>query len=175
MQNSPSQWYAVYTRPRCEKKVSHLLNKKSIENYCPLNKVIHQWSDRKKCVEVPLFTSYVFVHIPRNLYSVVRETAGIINFVYWLGKPAVIRDEEIHTIKRFLNEYINVQLEKAEVRLNDHVRILTGPFESLEGDVIEVMHKTVKVILPSLGYAIKAKVNKTNIKKADPLVAAFGS
>lgn len=166
-------WYAVYTRPRCEKKVSQLLTKKRIENYCPLNKVQRQWSDRKKIVEIPLFTSYVFVHISKEQYSMVREVSGIINYVYWLGKPAVIRDEEIEVIKNFLEEYQTVQLEKTEVRVNDHVRILAGPLELLEGNVIEVMPKTVRVILPSLGYTIKASVNRTNIKKIDLLAAAF--
>lgn len=173
MQIMTPHWYAVYTRPRCEKKVSQLLTKKRIENYCPLNKVQRQWSDRKKIVEIPLFTSYVFVHISKEQYSMVREVSGIINYVYWLGKPAVIRDEEIEVIKNFLEEYQTVQLEKTEVRVNDHVRILAGPLELLEGNVIEVMPKTVRVILPSLGYTIKASVNRTNIKKIDLLAAAF--
>ena len=57
-----NQWYAVYTRPRWEKKVASLLTKKKIENFCPLNKVVRQWADRKKTVYEPLFTSYVFVN-----------------------------------------------------------------------------------------------------------------
>src|SRR5688500_10904022 len=102
------RWYAVYTRPRWEKKVAAALSKSEIENYCPLNKVERRWSDRKKIIEEPLFTSYVFVRASLKEQTVIRETDGIVNFVYWLGRPAVIRNEEIDLIKRFLNQHKNV-------------------------------------------------------------------
>ena len=57
------KWYAVYTKPRWEKKVNSLLLQKGIEVYCPLNKVRRKWSDRIKTIEEPLFKSYVFVKI----------------------------------------------------------------------------------------------------------------
>src|SRR4028119_578465 len=160
-----SKWYAVYTKPRWEKKVADLLTRKQIENYCPLNKVQRQWSDRKKIILEPLFQSYVFVKIPGDMQSLVRDTSGILNFVYWLRKPAMIRDEEIDVIKRFMNEYKNVQLEKAEVNLNDKVRIIGGPLMMREGNVLEVKNKTVKVLLPSLGYALVAEIEKMNLER----------
>src|SRR6185369_1134152 len=98
-------WFAVYTKPRWEKKVSVFFTERGIESYCPLNKVHKQWSDRVKLVEEPLFKSYVFVHIPKNGQAAVRLVNGVLNFVYWLGKPAVIKQVEIDRIKRFLNEY----------------------------------------------------------------------
>jgi transcription antitermination factor NusG len=58
-----SHWYALYTKPRWEKKVHALLTDKKIESYCPLNKVRKKWSDRMKTVEEPLFKSYVFVRV----------------------------------------------------------------------------------------------------------------
>lgn len=159
------QWLAIYTKPRWEKKVASLLSRKNIENYCPLTKAQHQWSDRKKVVELPLFTSYVFVHISDDVYSEVRTIPGIINFVYWLGKPAVIRDEEIEAIKSFLTDHPDAQLEKTEVKLNDHVKILNGPFESFEGNIVKVLSKKVKINLPSLGYDLIATINKSNLQK----------
>src|SRR3954462_4857025 len=107
-----SRWYAIYTRPRWEKKVNTLLSEKKIESYCPLNKVRRKWSDRIKTVEEPLFKSYVFVKIDDAERSNVRMTNGVVNFVYWNGKPAVIREKEIQTIKRFLNEYEQVEVVK---------------------------------------------------------------
>src|ERR1700712_924872 len=130
-------WYAIYVKPRWEKKVAALLTRKNIENYCPLNKVQRQWSDRKKIVLEPLFQSYVFVNISGNDQASVRETAGVLNFVYWLQKPAVIREEEIDVIKRFLNEYHHVQVERSTVNLNDKVRIIGGPLMMREGNVLE--------------------------------------
>lgn len=158
-------WYAVYTRPKWEKKVADLLTKKKVENYCPLNKVARQWSDRKKIVLEPLFTSYVFVHLRESEFSHALETDGIINIVYWLKKPAVIRDNEIEVIKQFLGEHENVQLEKSTVNVNDRVRVLSGPLMSSEGNILEVYHKTVKILLPSLGYNMVAELKKDNLEK----------
>ncbi|MEY4660481.1 MAG: hypothetical protein RLZZ42_433, partial [Bacteroidota bacterium] len=60
------KWFAVYTRSRCEKKVAQMLTKRGIVNYCPLNKKLRQWSDRKKYIFEPLFPSYVFVYIEES-------------------------------------------------------------------------------------------------------------
>jgi len=89
----------------------------------------------------------------------------VVNFVYWLGKPAVIHDNEIDVIKRFLHDYENVQLEKAEVNLYDTVRVTHGPLLYMEGNVVEVKHKTVKVLLPSLGFTLVAEIDKSHIEK----------
>jgi transcription antitermination factor NusG len=160
----PKLWYAVYTRPRWEKKVATLLTKKEIDVYCPLLKTKKQWADRKKVVLEPLFTSYVFVHVTAQEHLAVKQTDGIMNFVNWLGKPAIIRDEEIETVRKFLNEYEHIRLEKAEVNVNDRVRIIGGPLVYKEGDVIQVHHKTVKVYLPTLGYQMIAEIGKNNIE-----------
>lgn len=157
------KWYAVYTRPKWEKKVAQLLTARKIETYCPLNKVQKQWSDRKKLLEEPLFTSYVFVHVNPGEHGLVKQSDGVINFVHWLGSPAIIRDEEIDTIREFLEEYHNVKLEKAIVNVNDRIRITGGPLGGKEGDVIEIKNKTVKVYLPSLGYQLAAEIEKSNI------------
>ena len=103
-------WYAVYVNSRHEKKVSGLFDMQHIENYLPVQKVMKQWSDRKKIVEEPLFRSYVFVCVHEDEKLKVRETKGVLNFVYWLGQPAVIRDEEIAIIRRFLGEYENIEV-----------------------------------------------------------------
>lgn len=162
------QWYAVYTRPRWEKKVSELLTRKGVQNYCPLNRVVHHWSDRKKMIYEPLFTSYVFVYTSETEHVILKQTPGVINLVYWLKKPAVIRDVEIEMIQRFLNEHKNVQLKKTSVSVNDIVRVLTGPFVSQEGHVVEVKSKSVKLILPSLGYMMYAEIETSNLEVIQP-------
>ena len=100
-------WYAIYTKPRWEKKVHALLTEKKIESYCPLNKVRKKWSDRMKTVEEPLFKSYVFARVSEEEQTRVRMTAGVMNFVYWQGKPAIIRAKEIETIRKFLNDSLH--------------------------------------------------------------------
>jgi transcription antitermination factor NusG len=124
--NENKKWLAVYTRPRAEKKVSELLTRRKIENYCPINKVMKQWSDRKKVICEPLFSSYVFVRVPEYAITSLKQIPGIINVVYWLGKPAVIRDSEIEVIKRFLCEYVNIRLEKSQLRLMTKYRFLAA-------------------------------------------------
>src|ERR1700690_1183255 len=114
-------WYAVYTRPRWEKKVAERLVEEGIEHYCPLNKVVRQWSDRKKTVLEPIFKGYVFIRTPDEQKWGVRKIPGHLNFVYWLGKPAQIKEQEIITIKKFLNEFDNVIVEKKGVVVNSPV------------------------------------------------------
>lgn len=159
------QWYALYTKPCWEKKVAGLLAMQGIEHYCPLQRIQRKWSDRKKIIMEPLFKSYVFVRVTEKEQSTVKQVSGVLNFVNYLGKPAIIRDEEIDTIKHFLNEYRNIRLERLEFNVNDRVRIVSGPLMTLEGDVLEVKHKTVKVLLPSLGFSMTAEIDKANLVK----------
>lgn len=159
------KWYAVYTKPKWEKKVSELLSRKKIENYCPLNKVVRQWHDRKKVIMEPLFTSYVFVRLSEGDLWTSKTVDGVLSVVHWLSKPAVIRNDEIETIQRFLNEYENIQLEKTKVSLNDTVRVVCGPLMSMEGNVLEVRNRSVKVLLPSLGYHMVAEINISNVER----------
>ena len=157
------KWYALYTRPRWEKKVNSLLTEKGIESYCPLNRVRRKWSDRIKTIEEPLFKSYVFVRIGEDNRSNVRMTQGVVNFVYWDGKPAVIKDKEIQTIKRFLDEYENVSVVKIELGPNDRVRVVSGSMMDHEGQVLEVKNKTAKVCIDSLGYMLIAYIDKSKL------------
>ncbi len=160
------RWYAIYTRPRWEKKVHQLLQQKNVESYCPLNRVRKRWSDRIKIVHEPLFKSYVFVNIKDAERSLVRLTPGVMNFVYWNGKPAVIRDKEIQIIKKFLGEYDEVEVEKINFKKDERVQIDAGPFMGQEGKIIELRSKTVKVIIDSLGYALVATIERTKLSSA---------
>ena len=162
------QWYALYTRPRWEKKVADLLEKKKVEVYCPLNKVHRQWADRRKVILEPLFSSYVFVYVSEREHLSIKETDGVINLVYWLNKPAIIRNEEIDTIKKFLSEYDHVSLEKTEVNLNDKVRIINGPLMMWEGNVVEIRTNTIKITLPSLGQTLVAEIRNVETVRTLP-------
>ena len=88
-------WYALYTKPRKEQKVAQQLDQLGFTVYLPLKTELRQWSDRKKKVISPLFTSYVFIQIEESKRDTVFVIDGILNYVFWLGKPAVIRDEDM--------------------------------------------------------------------------------
>jgi len=156
-------WFAVYTKPRWEKKVFSSLQEKGLECYCPLNKVRKKWSDRVKTIEEPLFKSYVFVKIEPDQQTEVRMTNGVVNFVYWQGKPAMIREKEINTIRRFLNEYENVQAHPVELKADQKVRIYAGVLMDHEARVLKVKGNQVEVMIESLGYKLVASVDKSNI------------
>lgn len=158
------KWYAVYTKPRWEKKVSVIFEKKGLEHYCPLTKVRRRWSDRYKVIEEPLFKSYVFVKVSEDEKSRVRLTDGVVNFVYWLGKPAEISEAEIEIIKKFLNEYEEVEAKPLEVKAGEKVRVKTGVLMDTEGEVIKVVNNRVYVLLESLGYELTAKFDKINLE-----------
>jgi transcription antitermination factor NusG len=160
------KWLAVYTRPRWEKKVNQLLTEKGLESYGPLNKVRRKWSDRIKIVEEPLFKSYVFVKVDDDDRTAVRMTNGAINFVYWDGKPAVIREKEIIAIKRFLNEYENVEARPADLKVNQRVRITNGTLMDQEGKVLDIRHKTARVAIDSLGYILVAYIDRSKLTSA---------
>lgn len=163
MPDRKKKWYALYTKPRWEKKVSNLLTEKGLESYCPLNKVKRKWSDRIKTVEEPLFKSYVFVRINDEEQTKVRMTHGVVNFVYWQGKPAIVKDKEIEVIRKFMNEYENVIAEPLNLRPESRVKIQQGIFMDKEATVLKVRGNKVQVIIESIGYSLVAFIDKSNV------------
>ncbi len=166
--SNEQMWYALYTRPCWEKKVSRILELKQIEHYCPLQKTIRQWSDRKKILYEPLFKSYVFVRINFQSHNTVLQTEGVLNFVSFQGKPAKIRDEEIYMIRQFLLDYSDVRIEEIHFEINDTVKIISGALNSKTGTILNIKKKTVQVLLPSLGFAMIAEIKKEKLKKYLP-------
>ena len=150
------KWYALYTKPRWEKKIDASLIKKNIESWCPLQKMEKQWTDRKKIIEEPLFKSYIFVHIDLTEKVRVLQTDGILNFVHYLGKPAIIRDEEINLIKHYLLEKdVKISLiSKEGYEASTRIRVNHGVFMGKEGTVLKNAKKKIFVKLESLGQVM---------------------
>jgi transcription antitermination factor NusG len=158
------EWYAVYTKPRWEKKVFALLEKSGLEAYCPLNRVRKKWSDRVKWTEEPLFKSYVFVKVRSEELTEVRQVNGVVNFVYWLGRPAVIRDSDIQVIRKFLNDYDDITVTSIEVRKDDKIMIQKGALMDKHAKVVEVLNNRVRVVIESIGFELTAVVDKSNVR-----------
>ena len=157
-------WHAIYTNPRSEKKVAARLVEKGVEVYCPLNKVRRKWSDRYKVVEEPLFKSYVFVCIVPEDQLKVRMVEGVVNFVYTMGKPAVIRQKEIDLIRKFLKEYEEVQAAPVSLSKGTKVRITSGVLMDREGIIIDIQKKTAAVLLETLGYELTARFDTSSLE-----------
>lgn len=164
--SSDKKWYALYTKPRWEKKIYKSLQQKGFESYCPLNKVRRKWSDRIKVVEEPLFKSYIFVRIDDSMKTDVRYVDGVLNFVYWNGKPAIVKDEEIVEIKKFMSEYDDVEVKQIEVKPADEVIINQGVMMGASGRVLRVLsNNIVEVRIDSLGFVLTAKFDKQKLDK----------
>jgi transcription antitermination factor NusG len=162
MLSGQKYWYAIYTKPRWEKKVYELLSARGMEAYCPLNRTKKKWSDRYKWVEEPLFKSYVFVKADEKEQSLVRTINGVVNFVYWLGKPAIVKDKEIDIIRKFLNDYSEVIAVPLDLKVDARVTILKGAFMDKEAKVVKVLNNKIQVIIESIGYSLVAVIDKSN-------------
>jgi transcription antitermination factor NusG len=156
-------WYILYTKPKCEKKVASLLTKRKTENFCPLNHIKLESLRRDKFLQEPLFKSYIFVKIAEKDIPPIKNTEGVISLLYWMGKPAIIKDDEIEYIREFTNDHQNIELQKTEVNPGENVHVLDGPIFSVDGKIYALKNKTVKVNLPSLGYTMIAKIQDESI------------
>ncbi len=150
-------WYVVYTKPKWEKKVAEQLQKMGVECYCPLVIQMRQWSDRKKKVEVPLFNSYVFVQLTESERNVVFQSVGAVRYLFWLGKPAIVRDEEIDVIKKWLDTSDCVDLTVASYKIGETVQLESGPFSAQKATVQEMTNTHYVLVLESLGCVLKIK------------------
>ncbi|WP_316820092.1 UpxY family transcription antiterminator [Pedobacter gandavensis] len=157
--NWSRHWLVVYTRPRWEKKVDKLLKLQDIKSYCPLRRVTNQWADRKKVVDLPLFSGYVFVWVNEREEYKVRQTLGVLNFIYYMGKPAVIRDCVIEKIEELISKEIACEIiDVQQINLGDRIRIKHGIFYNQEGTVIKVQGKHVLMLLDHLNCAIVSAI-----------------
>lgn len=147
-------WYVVYTKPRSEKKVHEQFLKEGFASYCPTQTVEKQWTDRVKKTEQPLFTSYVFVQVKNEILTNVRHINGVVNFVYWLGKPAQIRDTDIDALKTLLESKKTEKIEVTALQVNDTIKIKAGAFKENIGVVKKVLKNKTILYIENLGIQI---------------------
>ncbi|MEO7975799.1 UpxY family transcription antiterminator [Flavobacterium sp.] len=153
-------WYVVYTKPKWEKKVAEKLNQMGIECYCPVITQIKQWSDRKKKVEVPLFNSYIFVQLPDAGRNSVFQVVGVIRYLFWLGKPAIVRNEEIEIIKKSILDINICDVMVLPYKKGDRIKLETGVFSNQDAIIQEISKTHYILVLESLGCVLKIKYKK---------------
>lgn|SRR5690606_30353485 len=153
-------WYVIYTKPRAELKVAGQLKDMGIHTYCPTVTEEHLWSDRRKKVTLPLFRSYVFVKMNPKDRNQVFAAPGVVNYLFWLGKPAEVRDQEIQTIEAW-NENQGVERMKVEqLSPGDRVTISKGIFKDQTALIKHVGDKRMRLILPGMGVVVNVKVRE---------------
>lgn len=159
------QWYAVQTRSRFEKMVQAELSAKSIENYLPVSRELHQWKDRKKAVDTPLFPGYVFARIvdtPADRIRVLQTTGAA-----WIlgagGAITPIPDGEIEAVKRLMET--PRYSAHPYVREGMRVRVCRGPLCGIEGFVVRTNNSTRLVIsIQLLARSVAAEVDRADLK-----------
>lgn len=134
-------WYAIYTKPRHEKKVALELGKINIEAYLPLKTTLRQWSDRKKKVSEPLFSCYVFVRIKPADYYKVLNTPGVVRYITFEGKAVPIPEKQIQLIKNLLEYELETPEQAVFVHTGDQVEVIAGPMLGIRGEMVELAGK----------------------------------
>jgi transcriptional antiterminator RfaH len=150
-------WYVLYTKPKWEKKVAERLIQMGVDCYCPVITKVKEWSDRKKKVEIPLFNSYVFVHLKDTDRNSVFQIAGVVRYLFWLGKPAIVRDEEINIIKKSLAATNISDISVTSIQVGDRIKLESGAFSNQDAIVQEVSNTHYILVLESLGCVLKIK------------------
>ena len=159
------KWYALYTRSRAEKQMFSLLQKAGFDAYLPLRKVLKYWSDRKKWVEEPLFSSYIFVCISEAEYYDVLNIPGAVRYVTFEGKAVAIPPQQIEAIKQFITT--GEELPEVDLKLSpgDKVEIITGPMKGIEGELVDIMgKKKVRIEISGLGRAVYLELPASHIR-----------
>lgn len=162
-------WYAIYTRPKHEKKVAENLCEKGIECYLPLMKIQRQWSDRKKWVEEPLFRCYAFVRVSYIEFFKVVDTPGVVCYIKFGGKPQTIPDYQIENIRTFVKqEQKEVVITKEKIARGIKAKVLYGPLQGVVGEVVQICGQSkILIRINSMGYCLHAKISKDEIKVLD--------
>ena len=151
------KWFVLYTKANQEIKVTEQLNKIGISCYCPTVTIIKQYSDRKKKVLKPLIPSYVFVFIEEGRRNDVFSVFGIVRYMFWLGKPATVRESEIELMREYLNgRYQSISITK--FTRGQLYKISEGVFSGRIGKVIETQKNKIKLELQSLGIIVTLRL-----------------
>jgi transcriptional antiterminator RfaH len=151
------KWFVLYTKPNQEIKVADQLKRMNIDSFCPTVTVIKNYSDRKKKMIKPLLPSYVFVNIEEAKRNDVFSAFGIVRYMFWLGKPATVRENEIELMKQYIDGvYQSVLLTK--FTKGQLYKISEGLFSGKIGKVVEAQKNKIKLELESLGVIVTLKL-----------------
>ena len=131
------QWYAIHTRSQHEKSVAGHLQDQGINTFLPLVTEVHRWSDRRKLVQMPLFSCYAFVHMPfvPELWAKVLRVSGVLSFVGVRGQGVPIPEKQIDSIRTILLGIAPYTLCPF-LKVGQQVRIRGGALDGMEGILV---------------------------------------
>ena len=162
------QWYVFYTKSRQEKKVKELLGRGGFEVFLPTQKVMRQWSDRRKKVEVPLFNSYIFVKDFDHRIADILKTPGVAWNIRHNGKPAVLREDEFQLIQRFIQTgyFLETTGEVESFQVGDRAKITDGPLAGVTGILTgRDKNQRFNILLEGIQQVIQVQLPATLLTK----------
>ena len=152
-------WYALYCRTRHEKRVEEDLRDDGFESYCPVVRTRRKWSDRMKWVDLPLFSSYVFVRVSNREYFKVLHHPAIMKFVSFGGKPSVVPERHIEAVRKALGENLNFEITSATFKAGQQVTVQAGPLMGHSGQVVRhAGRKALYIRMGETGYGMLVQV-----------------
>ncbi len=131
----PARWYALHTRARNEKAVSERLEEQGLTTFLPLVTEVRRWSDRKKKVELPLFSCYVFVKFVINDHEErmrIYRTGGVFAIVSMRGAPVPIPEEQIDGLRTVITKQVPWSAHSF-LKVGQRVRVRGGSMDGVEG------------------------------------------
>jgi transcription antitermination factor NusG len=140
-------WYVLYTRPLHEKKVAFELEKKQVNLFLPTQKVVRQWHDRRKMLDVPLFPSYIFVHLGSlKDYFDSKNIGGVMNYVKFGDEIAKVHEDVIEELRMVLASSTKVEVADYQFDVGQQVKITNGSLNGLSCEVAEYKNERVVVV-----------------------------
>ena len=128
-------WYAIYTRAQHQKQVAAQLEGRAVECFLPLYESVRRWKDRRVVLNLPLFPSYVFVHLGLAERRRVLQTPGVVHLVGFGGVPCPIPDAEIEVLQACLTHNVRMK-PHPYLTVGRRVLVRSGPMEGLEGILV---------------------------------------
>jgi transcription antitermination factor NusG len=155
----PAHWYAVQTRYRAEKRVKVQLGKKGFETFLPVIEELHRWSDRRKRIEIPLFSGYAFVHtdLSTEARAGVLRTPGVLRFVAFGGEATSVPGKQIEHLQKLLEHKVPCALH-AFLRVGQRVRIRGGCLDGLEGILEQSREKKLVISIECIERSVAVQI-----------------
>lgn len=162
-------WHAVYVKSRAEKKAEAELQLMNIETFLPLHRKLRQWSDRKKWVEMPLISGYLFVKICLKEYDAVLQSNYVVSYVRFEGKAAVIPEKQIDYLKLMLKQdMLDIEITQGSFAPGQMIDVIAGPLIGLHGKLVHVKGKSKVVVdLEQFGYSAAIEILTEDVRLSD--------
>jgi len=163
-----ANWYAVQTRARHEKIVAHRLREQGMTTFLPLVRETHRWSDRRKLVELPLFSCYVFVRfVPTNEQRLrVLRLDGVFTFVGVRGEGTPIPDEQIDAVQTLVAQKLPWSTYPF-LKIGQRVRIRGGALDGVEGILVaQNGDRTLVISVDALQRSLAVRIEGYDVEPA---------